>query len=31
MKAKGMPVDFTAKEPSLDSLVDALVKRVARE
>jgi len=30
MKAAGIPVDFTAKEPSLDSLVEALVKKLAR-
>lgn len=28
MKAAGMPVDFTAKEPSLDSLIEALVKKL---
>lgn len=28
MKAVGIPVDFTAKEPSLDSLVAALVKKL---
>ncbi len=29
MKAVGMPIDFTAKTPSLDSLVEALVKKLA--
>ncbi|MEO7598623.1 MAG: uroporphyrinogen-III synthase [Opitutus sp.] len=28
MKAGGIPIDFTAKEPSLDSLIEALVKKV---
>jgi uroporphyrinogen-III synthase len=28
MKVAGIPVDFTAKEPSLDSLVEALVKKL---
>ncbi|HWL15454.1 MAG TPA: uroporphyrinogen-III synthase [Opitutus sp.] len=28
MKAVGIPVDFTAKEPSLDSLIEALVKKL---
>lgn len=28
MKAAGIPVDFTAKQPSLDSLVEALVKQL---
>lgn len=28
MKQVGMPVDFTAKTPSLDALVDALVKKL---
>ncbi len=28
MKKVGMPIDFTAKTPSLDSLVDALVKKL---
>ena len=28
MKAAGIPIDFTAKEPGLDSLVDALVKKL---
>ncbi len=28
MKAAGMPVDFTAKEPSLDALIDALVRKL---
>ncbi len=28
MKKVGMPIDFTAKTPSLDSLVEALVKRI---
>lgn len=31
MKQTGIPIDFTAKTPSLDALVDALVKRVARK
>lgn len=30
MKKAGIPIDFIAKEPSLDSLVDALVKKLAR-
>jgi uroporphyrinogen-III synthase len=30
MKAAGLPVDFVAKQPSLDALVDALVKKLAR-
>jgi uroporphyrinogen-III synthase len=30
MKKVGIPIDFVAKEPSLDSLVDALVKKLAR-
>ncbi len=29
MKAAGIPVDFSAKEPSLDALVDAVVKKLA--
>lgn len=29
MKTVGMPIDFTAKTPSLDSLVEALVKKLA--
>lgn len=29
MKKVGMPVDFTAKEPSLDALVEALVKKLS--
>lgn len=29
MKKVGMPIDFTAKTPSLDSLVEALVKRLS--
>jgi uroporphyrinogen-III synthase len=29
MKAAGIPVDFTAKVPSLDALVDALVKKLS--
>jgi uroporphyrinogen-III synthase len=29
MKKVGMPIDFTAKTPSLDSLVEALVKRIS--
>lgn len=28
MKATGIPIDFTAKQPSLDSLVEALVKKL---
>ena len=28
MKAAGVPIDFTAKQPSLDSLVEALVKKL---
>jgi uroporphyrinogen III methyltransferase/synthase len=28
MKKSGMPIDFTAKEPGLDSLVEALVKKL---
>jgi uroporphyrinogen-III synthase len=28
MKSAGIPIDFTAKEPSLDALVDALVKKL---
>ena len=28
MKATGMPIDFTAKTPSLDALVEALVKKL---
>lgn len=28
MKKVGMPIDFTAKTPSLDSLVEALVKKI---
>jgi uroporphyrinogen-III synthase len=28
MKAAGIPIDFTAKEPGLDSLVEALVKKL---
>ena len=28
MKQVGMPIDFIAKTPSLDSLVDALVKNL---
>ena len=31
MKKVGMPVDFEAKTPSLDALVEALVKKLARE
>jgi len=31
MKRLGMPIDFTAKTPSLDSLVEALVVKFARE
>jgi uroporphyrinogen-III synthase len=30
MKKVGMPIDFTAKTPSLDSLVEALVKKLSR-
>jgi uroporphyrinogen-III synthase len=30
MKQAGIPVDFTAKTPGLDALVDALVKKLAR-
>lgn len=30
MKTAGMPVDFTAKEPSLDGLIEALVKKLKR-
>lgn len=30
MKRVGMPIDFTAKTPSLDSLVEALVKKVVK-
>ena len=29
MKKVGMPIDFTAKTPSLDSLVEALVKKIS--
>jgi uroporphyrinogen-III synthase len=29
MKKVGMPIDFTAKTPSLDSLVEALVKKLS--
>ena len=29
MKATGIPIDFTAKQPSLDSLVEALVKKLS--
>ena len=28
MKAAGIPIDFTAKEPSLDALVAALIKKL---
>ena len=28
MKKVGMPIDFTAKTPSLDALVDALVRKL---
>ena len=28
MKAAGVPIDFTAKQPSLDSLIEALVKKL---
>lgn len=31
MKKSGMPIDFEAKTPSLDALVDALVKKLARK
>lgn len=30
MKAVGIPIDFTAKTPGLDSLVEALVKKLGR-
>jgi len=30
MKKTGMPIDFAAKTPSLDALVDALVKKLSR-
>jgi len=30
MKAAGLPVDFTAKQPSLDALVEALVKKIGK-
>ena len=30
MKKVGMPIDFEAKTPSLDALVEALVKKVSR-
>ena len=30
MKKVGVPVDFEAKTPSLDALVDALVKKLAK-
>jgi len=30
MKAVGIPVDFTAKTPGLDSLVEALVKKLGK-
>ncbi len=30
MKKSGMPIDFEAKTPSLDALVEALVKKLAR-
>ena len=30
MKQVGIPIDFTAKTPSLDSLVDALVKKLGK-
>jgi uroporphyrinogen-III synthase len=30
MKQAGMPIDFTARTPSLDSLVDALVKKLGK-
>ena len=30
MKKVGMPIDFTAKAPSLDSLVEALVKKLSQ-
>ena len=30
MKTVGMPIDFIAKTPSLDSLVDALVKKLSK-
>jgi hypothetical protein len=28
MKQLGMPIDFIAKTPSLDALVDALLKKI---
>jgi hypothetical protein len=28
MKKVGMPIDFEAKTPSLDALVEALIKRL---
>jgi uroporphyrinogen-III synthase len=28
MKRTGMPIDFEAKKPSLDALVDALLKKI---
>ena len=31
MKKAGMPIDFEAKEPSLDALVEALVKKLPRK
>lgn len=31
MKAAGLPIDFTAKEPSLDSLTAALVKKLTAD
>jgi hypothetical protein len=30
MKAAGIPIDFTAKAATLDSFVDAVVKKLAR-
>lgn len=30
MKKSGLPIDFEAKSPSLDALIDALVKKLAR-
>ena len=30
MKKVGMPIDFEAKTPSLDALVEALIKKLAK-